>query len=163
MTKMAMPLPESLVAAIAGMPNSDGEWDSAFELLTVDEDGFPHVCLLSRAECKVVGEYLCLVVRSTTTNRNLVAKRKAGFVATDGAGATYVKLRVGIVVEGTDENAKAFALECVWQKRDEMPEVPMRPLEFWASARVREVEQWDASLDLLETLEYELVGEGRSG
>ncbi|MDT7630568.1 MAG: hypothetical protein QOI50_2498, partial [Pseudonocardiales bacterium] len=41
-------IPVELRSALAGRPTV-GDWDVMFPWLTIDDAGFPHVCLLSRA------------------------------------------------------------------------------------------------------------------
>lgn len=51
-------IPPEVVTALAGQPVV-GSWKSMFPLLTVDGSGFPHVCLLSRAELRADQQFLC--------------------------------------------------------------------------------------------------------
>jgi hypothetical protein len=94
-----MKVPGDVAAAVDGWP-SVGQWDPMIPLLTVDAAGFPHVCLLSRAELEADGNHLFAVIASPTTMANLQRSGKATLVTVGRAAAVYTKLTTDqIVVE----------------------------------------------------------------
>jgi Pyridoxamine 5'-phosphate oxidase len=87
-----MTVPSEIVAALAGWPEA-GSWEPTFPLLTVDESGFPHVCLLSRAELHADAHRVYAVLASPTTVRNLSRRPAATVVVVLAESADYLKVR----------------------------------------------------------------------
>ena len=83
-----MSVPAGLARLLAGRP-AIGAREQAFPFLTVDEGGFPHVALLSRAEVGVSpdGSEVLAVVAGRRTRANLERDRRAGLIAVGGTTA----------------------------------------------------------------------------
>ncbi|MCU1651950.1 MAG: hypothetical protein JWQ60_3099 [Pseudonocardia sp.] len=82
-----------LRSALAGRPNV-GDWDVMFPWLTIDDTGFPHGCLLSRAELDADRDRVHAVLASPATISNLRRHPQATLVGIDKHAATYAKLTV---------------------------------------------------------------------
>ena len=61
-----MMVPPEVLALFDGQPEMNS-WEPVFQLLTVDEAGFPHVCLLSRMELEAGTGHIYAVLASETT------------------------------------------------------------------------------------------------
>ncbi|MBV9047720.1 MAG: hypothetical protein JOY58_05605 [Solirubrobacterales bacterium] len=78
-------------------------------MLTVDADGFPHVCLLSRAELEAGVSEIRGVIASQTTSANLKRSRRATLMVIDPAAAWYCKLEVlGLRVKTANRWRQSF-------------------------------------------------------
>lgn len=84
-------MPVGIRDALVGRP-AVGEWDPMFPLLTVDDAGFPHVCLLGRAELEADDAHLYAVLSSANTIANLASSRRATLIVIGPDAATYCKL-----------------------------------------------------------------------
>jgi hypothetical protein len=142
-------VPEALGRLLDGRP-AVGVTEQAFPFLTVDEAGFPHVALLSRAELGVSpgGEVLA-VVASTRTRSNLERGGMAGLIAVEGTTAHYAKLRVVRTIEAGP--VLGCALAVAEHKADSLG-IPLSPVSFTTTARIAQAEDWAASDRLLRAL-----------
>lgn len=124
--------------------------EQAFVFLTVDDNGYPHPALLSRAELDVgVDGSVLAVVASTRTKANLARDGAATLIAVEGTVAHYAKLRV---LTSIDEGALlGVSFELVEHKRDSLG-IELSPITFRATAGIAELERWDTSARLLGTL-----------
>jgi hypothetical protein len=151
-------IPEELARLLNGRPPVDAT-EQAFPFLTVDEAGFPHVALLSRAELAVSpdGTAVLAAVASKRTRANLERDRKAGLIAISGTAAHYAKFQVG----GTLELGGVLGcwLELVEHKVDDIG-VVMDPITFQTSAELAASEYWALSNRILEALS-EAASRGR--
>jgi hypothetical protein len=140
-------IPGALRGLLDGRPAA-GHREQAFPFLTVDEVGFPHVALLSRAEIGVSpdGREVLAVVASRRTRANLERDGRAGLVAVDGTTAHYAKLRVGRVIDAGP--VLACALSLAEYKADSLG-IPLAPVSFVTTAEIARVEDWARSEELL--------------
>jgi hypothetical protein len=145
-----MTVPVEVAALIRGRPQV-GDEEQAFPLLTVDEIGFPHVALLSRAELDVASDLSALfaVVASRRTSGNLERDRKAGLSAVEGTTAHYLKLEVGEFRR--DEGLAATVLHVVDHVADSLG-IPLEPIRFPATGEVAAIERWNRSEAVLKRL-----------
>ena len=147
-----MNVPEEMAALLAGWPEP-GRAEQAFPFLTVDEAGFPHAALLSRAELDVSPDRSAVlaVVASTRTRANLERDGRATLIAVGGTTAHYAKLRM------TRSIAAAGALGCrlavAWHKADSLG-IPLSPAGFTATAEIGRIERWPDSRRLLARLSH---------
>jgi hypothetical protein len=140
-------IPAVLRGLLDGRP-AVGVREQAFPFLTVDEAGFPHVALLSRAEIGVSpdGREVLAVVASRRTRANLERDGRAGLIAVGATTAHYAKLRVGRVIDAGP--ALACALSLTDYKADSLG-IPLAPVSFVTSAEIARLEDWAASEELL--------------
>jgi hypothetical protein len=127
---MVMTTPPEVVATLAGRPSA-GTWEPMFPLLTVDDSGFPHVCLPSRAELAADDRRVYAVLTSRNTIANLSREGKATLVTVGAETAIYVKLTVSESVP--DGDRLGVACEVVAVKRDSM-QIPLRPPQYLVAA-----------------------------
>jgi hypothetical protein len=144
-------VPPGVAALLAGTP-SDGRWEAVLPLLTVDPDGYPRVCLLSRAEVEPAGDAVRCVVRSRRTTANLLRDGRALLLAVDGVSAHYLRLALRRSVAGPDDPA-ALAVEfAVLSHEEDSRDTPLRPMTFLAGEAVREADHTDRNPTILSRL-----------
>lgn len=141
------PVPAAVVAAAAGRP-VPGEWEAILPLLTVDDKGHPHVCLLSRAEVDADSRHVYAVIASPTTISNLQRCGRATLIVFDDVAATYAKL----VVQSIEKSGEwlLVTFDVVTMKRDSIG-VPLRAPACWVDEAVAVNENWARSAALLAT------------
>lgn len=145
-----MIVPGELARLLAGRPDV-GAAEQAFPFLTVDEAGFPHVALLSRAEVDVTqgGSEILAVVASSRTRANLTRDGRAGLIAVGGSVAHYAKLRLVRTIDAPA--ALGCALEVTEYKADSLG-IPLSPMGFVTTPEIARLEDWEASEQLLRAL-----------
>ncbi len=143
-----MTTPPEVVAMLAGSP-APGAWEPMFPLLTVDDAGFPHMCLLSRAELDADGRRVYAVLASRNTIANVRRDGKAAVVAVGADTAVYIKLSVTESID--DDDRLGVACEVVSVKRDSL-HVPLRPPQYLVTEAVPVTEDWARSERLLARL-----------
>jgi hypothetical protein len=131
-------------------PAEIGNDEQAFVFLTVDEHGYAHPALLSRAELDVSPDGLVLaVVASTRTKANLARDRRATLIAVGGTVAHYAKLRLMASIE--DDPLLGASFDVIEHKRDSIG-IELAPITFRPSASLAELEHWSSSARLLSAL-----------
>lgn len=142
-----MTVPRELASLLAGRPDT-GAAEQAFPFLTVDEAGFPHVALLSRAELDVTpdGSDVLAVIASSRTRANLTRYGHAGLIAIAGTTAHYVKLRV---LHAIDTPAAIGCILQVTEHKADSLGIPLSPISFVTTPEIARAEDWDASQQLL--------------
>lgn len=143
-----MTVPVEVLEALAGRPMV-GEWDVMLPLLTVDDGGFPHVCLLSRAELDADDQHVYAVLASPTTIANVRRDGRATLVVVGEDAAVYCKLRAALSTDDWDWLGVTFAVESV--KRDGIG-IPLRAPKYLAAESVQVNENWARSAKLLNEL-----------
>lgn len=129
----------------------DDGWELVLYLLTDDEDHFPRVCLLSKVELDMPGDaILNCVVRSAHTSSNLQRLGKATLVVAFEASVFYLKMEVSKILVAED-GLLVVSFAVLAEKKDSF-DVPIRPMQFLASAGVREIENWEETRLLLDQL-----------
>jgi hypothetical protein len=141
-------IPIELRTALAGRPTV-GEWDVMFGWLTIDDAGFPHVCLLSRAELDADRDRVHAVLASPTTISNLRRRPQATLVAVDEHAATYAKLTVDRIL--TDGSWLGVSCTLASSKRDGLS-IPLRSPRYLATDAVAASEDWARAARLLTRL-----------
>ncbi|MGH3164643.1 MAG: hypothetical protein ACRDN0_01970 [Trebonia sp.] len=174
-------LPPEVSELLAGEPGDDA-WEPVAHLLTTDEDGYPRVCLLSRAELATssgtgsgtgtgtgtgtglrsgsrlgsgtgAGDVGC-VVRARHTVANLRRDGRALLMVTSDVAAHYVRLRAREMLQADDGSGRAAVAFDVTGAQADSLGIPLRPMMFRASARVRHLEHWDSNREFLERLGF---------
>jgi hypothetical protein len=143
-------VPGELARLLAGQPVV-GATEQAFPFLTVDEGGFPHVALLSRAEIGLNpdGTEVFAAVASRRTRANLEREGRAGLIAVDGITAHYAKLQLMRTIQSVE--ALGCALRVSEFKADSLG-VPLSPISFGVTAEIARLDGWEASRQLLRRL-----------
>lgn len=146
-------LPDEVRQLLAGEPGED-TWEPAAHLLTTDDDGFPRVCLLSRAELATRADGVGCVVRARHTIANLRRDGLAVLAVTGEQTAYYVRLRARTVLDVGDGSGRAAIAFDVDGAQADTLGIPLRPMMFRASSRVRHLEQADGNREFLRRLGF---------
>jgi len=133
-------VPAELALLLETWPQPDRD-EQAFPLVTVDENGFPHVMLLCTAELLATADRgaLLVAVVSATARANLARDGAATLIAADGSAAHYTKLRVHETTE--HDGFAVFTCHVAHYKRDSLG-IPLHPMGFRATKAVAESERW---------------------
>lgn len=142
-------LPDEVLAALRGGPVV-GDWDPMFPLLTVDEAGYPHVCLLSRSELDARPALVVAVVVSPRTTENLRRDGRAALMVVVADAAFHCKLRMVWAQQG-EHDQFGVAFEIVSVKRDGIG-IPLEPPRFLVTGAIQWEEHWESSRRLLDCL-----------
>lgn len=144
------PVPDVVSGMLSGLPEI-GAWGQAFPFVTVDDEGFPHAALLSRAELDVGPGRADVraAVRSRRTRVHLEARGRATLVAVEGDTAHYLKLRLRRSVVAGD--LLACVLEVVEHKPDSLG-VALAPIRYAVTAEIARAERWDATAEAFRLL-----------
>ncbi|WP_051178468.1 hypothetical protein [Nocardia concava] len=144
-----MTVPAEVRTALAGRPEV-GAWDPMFPLLTVDTTGFPHVCLLGRAELSTDADHVYAVLASPTTVGNLKRTGLATLIVIGATAAAYCKLTAG---PGQLERDGLHGFEfTLAEVKFDSAAVDLTPPRFQVDARLTESERWQDSAALLAEL-----------
>lgn len=147
-------VPAQVRAAVAGQPAA-GAWESMYPLLTVDADGYPHVCLLSRAELAADHHRVHAALASRTTIDNLTRRPRATLVVVGERAATYLKLQA--VRTEPDERWLGVTFEVASVKHDAL-DTPLRPPAYEVRTHIALDEDWTRATRLLARLADEHQG-----
>lgn len=145
-----MTVPDELRRLLRGFPEVDAD-EQAVPFLTVDENGFPHVALLSRAELEPGTDAILAVIASPHTQANLQRSPRATLIAVQGTTAHYVKLRMTRSL--TADGLVGCVFEIVQHKRDSLG-IPLSPIGFRTTAVLAEQEHWVRTAALLRRLQH---------
>lgn len=143
-----MTLPDDLHRLLIGHPGIEAD-EQAFPFLTVDENGFPHPALLSRAELEPGPGGLLAVIASRRTRSNLERDGRATLIAVHETTAHYVKLR--LIRSIADDELVGCEFDVTQHKRDTLG-IPLTPIGFRTTAEIAELEHWDRTAALLRQL-----------
>lgn len=143
-----MSMPAVIVELLVGRPGI-GTTEQAFPFVTVDSEGFPHVCLLSRMELDVVGDEVRAVIASRRTDANLERSGQATLIAVAGMTAHYLKLR--LVRQVRVEGVLAAALVVVDHIADSLG-IPLTPITYTVPEGLDAREDWQRTQRVGEAL-----------
>jgi hypothetical protein len=141
-------IPDGVLAALEGRP-SVGSDEHALQLLTVREDGFVHVTLLSRAEVATHRGRVLLALAGRTTPANLARTGQATLVVIDGPRSTSLAL---VPVARAEHAGMTGFVTVPREVRVDSLGIPLRPIGFRVPDDLPGVERWDTSAQLLDRL-----------
>jgi hypothetical protein len=141
-------VPPEVLAMLSGRP-ATGEWEAMYPMLTVDDTGFPHVCLLSRAELNADRRNIYAVLASPQTIVNVRRTGKITLITFGADTATYLKLRITESVE--DKNLFGIICKISSVKRDTL-HIPLRPPQYLVTDALPETEDWARSARVMTQL-----------
>jgi hypothetical protein len=118
-------------------------------LLTVDADGHPRHCALSRTELAVVGSFLDAALYARRTSENLQRERAATMIVVDGDEIVSFRLSTYRIVRL--DALLGVRFEVIGVESDSLG-VELRPPAFVPTAELARDEHWDATRQALETL-----------
>lgn len=148
-------VPPEVVATLAGRP-AVGALEQAYVLVTVDDEGVPDICLLSRSEMEADTEQVRAVVAGRKPRANLARSGRATLIVVAAGVPTYLALRSGAMVER--QGAVGVALFVTRVLRDDIG-IELHPIMFRVEERLAATERWDRSTALLGELRR-LGGDG---
>ena len=144
-----MLVPHVIQDCLSGEPEV-GLVDAAFEFLTVDPEGFPHVCLLSRAQLEADERSVRVVIAGSQTKANLDRVGRACLVIVSDNEAHYCKL----VVAGRVGNDPliGYSLGLHHHKVDSLPGSALSGMTYRVIDTMPRLEDWVQTRRLLASL-----------
>lgn len=141
-------LPDEVLRLLTGLPGAN-RWEPVFSLLTVDPDGAPRICLLSRAELQAEAGTVRVVLRSRRSSANL---RRTGLAVLQVVGTeTSYAIRMELGRTLTDDAALAAELTVTAVEPDSLG-IPLRPMTYQADPALAETENWSGNAALFARL-----------
>lgn len=141
-------IPEVVLTLLSGGRRL-GEAEPMFPLLTVDPDGFPRVCMLSRGELWPAEGDLIAVVAARRASANLERARQATLLVIDQERLYYARL---VLVDARREKSGVLvgrlAAESVEQ---DSAGVALSPMTFTSTEQLAAREHTQESRDLVTT------------
>lgn len=145
-------MPDAVRSALrGGRDHHRRQQRPAFPLLTVDDAGFPHVCLLAADQIDVHedGERLGVSVSGRGTTEFLRVRGRATLIVIEGEEAHYLKCQV--VASVSVDGRTGFVLAVGSHKADSAG-VDLTPIEFSFSEELATAEDWSRDLSVLRAL-----------
>lgn len=142
-------IPTSMVNTLIGYPEV-GVSDIMIPLLTVDNGGYPHVCLLSRAELDADTNHIYAAVASTVSKSNILRDQRATLIIFTPSAAYYSKLDVALTKEDGNLLGVVFTLHSIKEDGDES--FHMEPPSYLPTDAIASTERWERSRSLLHDL-----------
>lgn len=142
-------IPTSIVEALIGYPEV-GVSDVIIPLITVDEAGYPHVCLLSRAELNADTNHIYAVVASTVSRANIWRDRRATLIIFTVRTAYYCKLDAAVLRDDGDLLGVVFTILLIKEDGDES--FHMEAPRYLPTDAIASKEHWARSRSLLHEL-----------
>jgi len=146
---MGVILPQEVVHFLAGRPVM-GSAEQVIPLLTVDANGLPHACLLSRAQLDANSAEVRAAVTSLATRANL--RRSAAALILVTLGDTVHHCKLGVLRAHDSRGVLLVAFEPLEHKADTMG-IPLEPMTFVASPWIASLEHWDETAVMLRSLD----------
>jgi hypothetical protein len=146
---VAEQIPVSIVEALIGYPDV-GASDVIIPLITVDEAGYPHVCLLSRAELTADTNQIYAVVASTVSRANICRDRRATLIIFTVRTAYYCKLDAAVLRDDGALLGVVFTILSIKQDGDES--FHMEAPRYLPTDAIASKENWVGSRSLLHEL-----------
>jgi len=142
-------LPPEVVRFLAAEPVM-GSAEQVVPLLTVDANGLPHACLLSRAQLDANSGEVRAAVTSLATRANL--RRIAGALILVTLGDTVHHCKLGVLRARDNQGVLLVAFEPLAHKADTLG-IPLEPMTFVASPGIASFEHWDETAVMLRSLD----------
>ncbi len=141
--------PEEAAALLAPLVAGDaviGENEQVFALLSVDADGSPRSCALSRTEIAMHGTAVHVALHARRTTTNIERERRATLVAYGGDDIIAVRL----VLDSAISDAGLFGarLAIVDAETDSLG-IPLQPPTFVPTAELSIQEHWERTRAVL--------------
>lgn len=146
---MGVMLPREVVLFLASAPDM-GSAEQVVPFLTVDANGLPHACLLSRAQFDARSAEVRAAVTSPRTRANLRRTGGALILVTLGDTVHYCKL--GVLRAHEHHGVLLVAFEPLEHKADTMG-ITLAPMTFLASPWIADFEHWGGTAAMLRSLD----------
>ena len=147
--------PDEAAARLAPLVAGDavvGEHEQVFALLSVDPDGSPRTCALSRTEIAVDGTAVHVALHARRTTANIDRERRATLVAYDGDDILAIRLTLDFAVSHAGLFAARLAIAS--GETDSLG-IPLRPPTFVPTTELSIQEHWDRTAVALALLTSE--------
>lgn len=144
-----MMIPDVVVTQLSG-DRGLGEAEPMFPFLTVDADGFPRACMLSRGELWPADGELIAVVAARRASANLERARQATLLVVGGEQLYYVRLIV-VSTKRTESGVLVARLTAESVEEDSAG-VALRPMTFTSTRDLAERERTTQSRTLAQEL-----------
>ena len=144
--------PEEAAARLAPLVAGDavvGEQEQVFALLSVDPDGSPRTCALSRTEIALDGTAVHVVLHARRTTANIERERRATLVAYDGDAIVAFRLTLDSAI--SDKGLFAARLAIVDAETDSLG-IPLHPPTFVPTDELSIQEHWERTAAALARL-----------
>lgn len=141
-------MPQEVVHFLAGAPALGGA-EQVVPLLTVDANGLPHACLLSRAQLDASATEVRAAITSPGTRANL--RRSAGALILVTLGETVHHCKLGVLHARDSQGVLLVAFELLGHKADTLG-IALKPMTFVASPGIASFEHWDETAVMLRSL-----------
>jgi hypothetical protein len=149
---MTVKIPPSVQSFLAEKPVM-GSAEQVVPLLTVDSNGFPHACLLSRAQLDATETEIRAAITSWGTRENIRRHGVALILVTQGD--TVHHLKVGVLHAHDKNRVLLVAFELIAYKADSLG-IEMQPMTFLATPWISNLEHWDETSIMLRSLDNHL-------
>ncbi|NNN18880.1 MAG: hypothetical protein HKL84_03385 [Acidimicrobiaceae bacterium] len=145
---MTVTIPPEVSTFLAGKPVM-GSAEQVVPLLTIDSNGFPHACLLSRAQLDATDTEVRAAITSWGTRENLRNHGVALILVT--LGDTVHHLKVGVLHAHDENRVLLVAFELIAYKSDSLG-IEIQPMTFLAGPWISSLEHWDETAIMLRSL-----------
>ena len=146
---MAVTIPREVTTFLSGRPEM-GKAEQVIPLLTVDSNGFPHACLLSRAQINATDNEVRAAITSWGTRANLRSHGVALILVT--IGETVHHLKLGVLRAHDEKRVLLVAFEPIEYKADTLG-IQIQPMSFLAGPWISSLEHWDETEAMLRSLD----------
>ncbi len=146
---MSVTVPEEVAAYLSERPEM-GRPEQVIPLLTVDSNGFPHACLLSRAQINATDKEVRAAITSWGTRANIRNQGVALILVT--IGDTVHHLKLGVLRAHDEKQVLLVAFEPIEYKADTLG-IQIQPMSFLAGPWISSLEHWDETEVMLRSLD----------
>lgn len=146
---MTIDVPKEISSYLSGKPEM-GSPEQVIPLLTVDSNGFPHACLLSRAQLDATGSEIRAAITSWGTRANLRNNGVALILVT--LGETVHHLKMGVLRAHDEKKVLLVAFEPIHYKADTLG-IEVTPMSFKAGPWISSLEHWAETEMMLRSLD----------
>ncbi len=130
-----------------------GSPEQVVPLMTVDSNGFPHACLLSRAQLDATETEIRAAITSWGTRANIRNNGVALMLVT--LGDTVHHLKLGVLRAHDEKRVLLVAFEPVDYKADTLG-IEVEPMTFLAGPWIASLEHWEETETMLRSLDASL-------
>lgn len=147
---MSITVPPEVSAFLSGKPEM-GSSEQVIPLLTIDAHGFPHACLLSRAQLDATDTEIRAAITSWGTRSNIRNNGVALILVT--LGETIHHLKLGVLRAHDEKKVLLVAFEPIEYKADTLG-IAVQPMTFTAGPWISSLEHWDETQIMLGSLDH---------
>ena len=146
---MSVSIPDEVREFLSHKPEM-GKPEQVVPLMTVDSKGFPHACLLSRAQLDATETEIRAAITSWGTRANIRNNGVALILVTLAETIHHIKLEV--LRAHDQKKVLLVAFEPVEYKADTLG-IVVEPMTFMAGPWISSLEHWDETAEMLRSLD----------